>query len=73
MEEQAIKGQKHPRLTDNPETLSYIHLTIKLGEPKPKSKPNLEPNFEPNSKPDLEPEPKSSSIVGTYYYKYRFT
>ncbi len=68
LEEQATKGQKRPRLTtDNPETLSYIYLTIKLREPEsePDSKPNLEPNFKPNSEPDLEPEPESSSIVGT--------
>jgi hypothetical protein len=75
LEEQATKGQKCPRLTDNPETLSYIHLTIKLGEPRPEPdsetnsepnfKPNFEPNFEPNYKPDLEPEPESSSTVGT--------
>jgi hypothetical protein len=64
LEEQATKGRKRPRpTTDDPETLSYIHLTIELGEPK--SEPDSEPNFEPNFEPDLEPEPESSSTAGT--------
>ena len=58
---QKLGNRKRPRLTDDPETSSYIHLTIELREPE------FEPNFEPNSEPDLEPEPEpeSSSTAGT--------